>query len=115
MSSRITAAWERLYSAQTRTLADTATSDLGTRQATVGTVTGNCVLGVAALSDDLQIDGFAQGGDYKFTMLASAFDDVAPEAQCSVTLPGIAASLVMQGFDLNNGIYLFTAIDPSKR
>lgn len=114
MSSRITAAWERLYSAQTRTLADTATSDLGTRQATVGTVTGNCVLGVAALSDELQIDGFAQGGDYQFTMLASSFDAL-PVAQCSVTLPGIAASLVMQGFDLNNGIYLFTAIDPSKR
>ena len=114
MSSRITAAWERLYSAQTRTLADTATSDLGTRQATVGTVTGNCVLGVAALSDELQIDGFAQGGDYEFTMLASAFDEL-PVAQCSVTLPGIAASLVMQGFDLNNGIYLFNAIDPSKR
>ena len=47
-------------------------------------------------------------------MLASAFDEL-PVAQCSVTLPGIAASLVMQGFDLNNGIYLFTAIDPSKR
>jgi len=114
MSSRITAAWERLYSAQTRTLADTATSDPGTRQATVGTVTGNCVLGVAALSDELQIDGFAQGGDYAFTMLASAFE-VAPEAQCSVTLPGIAAALVLRDFDLNNGVYQMTAIDPSKR
>ena len=115
MSSQLTASWNELYTAQTEVVKDTATSDLGTRQATVGTVTGNCILGVAALSDDLQIDGFAQGGDYAFTMLASAFDDVAPEAQCSVTLPGIAASLVMQGFDLNNGIYLFTAIDPSKR
>jgi hypothetical protein len=114
MASRITAAWERLYSAQTRTLADTATSDLGTRQATVGTVTGNCILGVAALSDDLQIDGFAQGGDYAFTMLASAFE-VPPEAQCQVRLPGIEAALVLRDFDLNNGVYQMTAIDPSKR
>jgi hypothetical protein len=114
MASRITAAWERLYSAQTRTLADTATSDLGTRQATVGTVTGNCILGVAALSDDLQIDGFAQGGDYAFTMLASAFE-VPPEAQCPVRLPGIEAALVLRDFDLNNGVYQMTAIDPSKR
>jgi hypothetical protein len=47
-------------------------------------------------------------------MLASAFE-VAPEAQCSVTLPGIAAALVLRDFDLNNGVYQMTAIDPSKR
>ena len=114
MASRITAAWQRLYEAQTRAVADTATADLGTRQATVGTVTGNCILGVAALSDDLQIDGFAQGGDYAFTMLASAFE-VPPEAQCAVRLPGIEAALVLRDFDLNNGVYQMTAIDPSKR
>ena len=114
MSSQLTASWNELYTAQTEVVKDTATSDLGTRQATVGTVTGNCILGVAALSDELQIDGFAQGGDYAFTMLASAFE-VPPEAQCLVTLPGIAAALVLRDFDLNNGVYQMTAIDPSKR
>jgi len=114
VSSQLTASWSELYTAQTEVVKDTATSDLGTRQATVGTVTGNCILGVQALSDDLQIDGFAQGGDYAFTMLASAFE-VPPEAQCPVQLPGIEAALVLRDFDLNNGVYQMTAIDPSKR
>lgn len=114
MSSQLTASWNELYTAQTEVVKDSAPSDLGTRQATVGTVTGNCILGVAALSDELQIDGFAQGGDYAFTMLASAFE-VPPVAQCSVTLPGIAAALVLRDFNLNNGVYQMTAIDPSKR
>ena len=114
MSSQLTSCWVELYTAQTEVVKDTATSDLGTRQATVGTVTGNCILGVAALSDDLQIDGFAQGGDYAFTMLAGAFE-VPPEPQCAVQLSGIAAALVLRDFDLNNGVYQMTAIDPSKR
>jgi hypothetical protein len=107
VSSQLTASWAELYTAQTEVVKDTATSDLGTRQATVGTVTGNCILGIAALSDDLQIDGFAQGGDYAF--------EVPPEAQCPVRLPGIEAALVLRDFDLNNGVYQMTAIDPSKR
>jgi hypothetical protein len=114
MASRITAAWERLYAAQTRTLADTATSDTGTRQATVGNVTGNAVIGVPAFSDDLQVDGFSQGGEYTFSMLASDFE-TPPAPQSAITLPGIAATLVMKDADLNNGVYHFTAIDPSKR
>lgn len=114
MASRITAAWQRLYEAQTRAVADTATADTGTRQATVGTVTGNCILGATALSDDLQIDGFATGGDYAFTMLVSAFE-VAPETQCRVRLPGIDFDLVLKDCDPNNGVYYCTAIDPSKR
>jgi hypothetical protein len=114
MASRITAAWQRLYDVQTRTLADTAANDLGTRQATVGTVTGDCILGVVGLSDDLQLDGYTQGGEYSFMMLASAFD-VAPEAQCTVRLPNVAAALVLKDFDFNNGVFQGTAIDPSKR
>ena len=114
MSSQLTASWAELYTAQTEVVKDTATADIGTRQATVGTVTGNCILGATALSDDLQIDGFAIGGDYAFTMLASAFE-VPPEAQCPVRLPGIEAALVLRDFDLNNGVYQMTAIDPSKR
>ncbi len=114
MSSQLTASWSELYTAQTEVVKDTATSDLGTRQATVGTVTGNCILGATALSDDLQIDGFAIGGDYAFTMLVSAFE-VAPEPQCRVRLPGIEADLVLKDCDQNNGVYYCTAIDPSKR
>jgi hypothetical protein len=114
VSSQLTASWGELYNAQTEVVKDTATSDLGTRQATVGTVTTNCVLGATALSDDLQLDGFAIGGDYAFTMLVSAFE-TPPEQQCRVRLPGIDADLVLKDCDQNNGVYICTAIDPSKR
>lgn len=114
MSSQLTSAWAELFSAQTETLADTATSDAGTRQATVGSVTGDCILGATALSDDLEVDGFSTGGDYAFTMLVSAFE-TAPQPQCRVTLPGISAQLVLKDCDQNNGVFYCTAIDPSKR
>lgn len=114
MASQLTASWGELYSAQTEVVADTATGDTGTRQATVGSVTGNAIIGVPAFSDDLQLDGFSQGGEYTFSMLASYFE-TPPAPQSAITLPGIAATLVMKDADLNNGVYHFTAIDPSKR
>jgi len=105
--------WRQLYDCQTETLKDASIQDDGTRLATVGEVTGPCILGINAINGKLELDAFSTEGGFDFQMLASDFPQAPPE-QAPVNLPG-RSNLYVEGANLNNGIWYFTARERNSR